>query len=294
MFSDFRVNNPCSGSVYRVAIRGSRPAENYCSCPDFATNSLGTCKHVEFVLRRLERRPHTRAMLRRGFKPAYSEIVLQYGAKRDVRLRPGTTWPRSSATLAAKYFDSQQVLRPDAYATFESFLSRAARVDHDLRCDDDVLAFVAEIRDRSRREQRMADAYPRGVHDPGLRSLLKGDLYEYQREGALFAARAGRCLIGDEMGLGKTIQALAATEIMSRQFDVERVLIVCPTWLKHQWEREIARFTDRGTLVCSLVSYDVNVSDIPLVNWFFRGSGVRLSTQTFLSVDYYKSRWTSN
>ena len=52
--------------------------------------------------------------------------------------------------------------------------------------------------------------------------------------------------------------------------------------------------TDRGTLVCSLVTYDVNVSDIPLVNWFFGGPGVRLSSQTFLSVDYYKSRWTSN
>jgi Flp pilus assembly protein TadG len=52
--------------------------------------------------------------------------------------------------------------------------------------------------------------------------------------------------------------------------------------------------TDRGTLVCSLVAYDVNVSDIPLVHWFFGGSGVRLSTQTFLTVDYYKSRWTDN
>jgi superfamily II DNA or RNA helicase len=249
VFSDFHVNNPRSGSVYRVAIRGARPGHNYCNCPDFATNSLGTCKHVEFVLRKLEARPRTQAMLRRGFQPPYSEIVLQYGAKRDVRLRPGTSWPRTLAALAAKYFDSQQVLRADAYATFESFLSQAARINHDLRCYDDVLAFVAEIRDRSRREQRIADAFPRGVHDPGLRTLLKAELYEYQCEGALFAARAGRCLIDDEMGLGKTIQALAAAEIMARQLGVERVLIVCPTSLKHQWEREIARFTDRRALV---------------------------------------------
>ncbi len=249
VFSDFHVSNPRSGSDYRVAIRGSLAGDNYCSCPDFATNSLGTCKHVEFVLRKLEARPRTRAMLRRGFQPPYSEIVLQYGARRNVRLRPGTSWPRTLAALAATYFDSQRLLREDAYATFESFLSKAARVDHDLRCYDDVLAFVAEVRDRSRRDQCIADAFPRGVHDPGLRALLKGDLYEYQCEGALFAARAGRCLIGDEMGLGKTIQALAAAEIMARQMGVERVLIVCPTSLKHQWEREIARFTDRRAVV---------------------------------------------
>lgn len=249
VFSDFEVSNPQSGSTYRVAIRGPRPGDNYCSCPDFATNALGTCKHIEFVLRKIEERRRTRAALRRGFQPSYSEIILHYGAKRVVRFRVGTSCPRALAALAAQYFDSQQVLRADAYGRFESFLSQAARVHHDLRCYDDVLGFVAEVRDRSRREQAVAEAFPRGVRDPGFRKLLKAELYEYQCEGALFAARAGRCLIGDEMGLGKTIQAFAAAEIMARQFGVERVLIVCPTSLKHQWEREIARFTDRGALV---------------------------------------------
>ncbi len=249
VFSDFQVSNPRSGSTYRVAIRGPQPGDNYCGCPDFVTNSLGTCKHIEFVLQKLEKSTRTRGVLHRGFQPPYSEIVLQYGAKREVRFRPGTSCPRTLTAVAAKSFDSQQILRAGAYATFESFLSQAAGFNHDLRCYDDVLGFVAEVRDRSRREQRIAEVFPRGVHDPGLRGLLKGELYEYQCEGALFAARAGRCLIADEMGLGKTIQALAAAEIMARQFGVERVLIVCPTSLKHQWEREIARFTDRRTVV---------------------------------------------
>jgi superfamily II DNA or RNA helicase len=249
VFSDFHVSNPRSGGAYRVAIRGPRPGDNYCSCPDFATNALGTCKHVEFVLRKLESRARTRVVLKRGFQPPFSEIVLQYGARRDVRFRPGTACPRRLTALATRYFDSQQILHAGAYATFESFLSQAAKFDHDLRCYDDVLGFVAEVRDRSRREQCIADAFPRGVRDPGLQTLLKSELYEYQCAGALFAARAGRCLIGDEMGLGKTIEALAAAEIMARQFGVERVLIVCPTSLKHQWEREITRFTDRRALV---------------------------------------------
>ncbi|MCZ2291315.1 MAG: hypothetical protein LC125_05150, partial [Burkholderiales bacterium] len=43
----FSVHNPASGSRWRVAIRGAAPGQNFCSCPDFATNTLGTCKHIE-------------------------------------------------------------------------------------------------------------------------------------------------------------------------------------------------------------------------------------------------------
>ena len=42
VFSDFRVSNPLSGTRYRVAIRGQAPGQNFCTCPDYATNNLGT------------------------------------------------------------------------------------------------------------------------------------------------------------------------------------------------------------------------------------------------------------
>src|SRR5205823_3339241 len=45
VFSEFRVTNPASKSTYKVAIRGTLPGDNFCGCPDFATNALGTCKH---------------------------------------------------------------------------------------------------------------------------------------------------------------------------------------------------------------------------------------------------------
>lgn len=50
VFSDFAVSNPASRSHYRVAIRGAGLGQNFCACPDFATNDLGTCKHIEFTL----------------------------------------------------------------------------------------------------------------------------------------------------------------------------------------------------------------------------------------------------
>ena len=68
VFSDFEVTNPGNGNRYRVAIRGVQPGENFCACPDFATNDLGTCKHVEFVLGKLEKKRGGRKALAQGFR----------------------------------------------------------------------------------------------------------------------------------------------------------------------------------------------------------------------------------
>src|SRR5207245_323367 len=120
-----------------------------------------------------------------------------------------------------------------------------------LRWHGDVPDSGAQVRDAERRQERLREAFPRGTDSPAFTKLLRVPLYDYQKQGALFAAGAGRCLIGDEMGLGKTVQAIAAAEIMARLFGVERVLVVCPTSLKHQWAREIARFTEREALIVS-------------------------------------------
>jgi superfamily II DNA or RNA helicase len=249
IFSEFHVTNPKSGNAYRVAVRGSRAGSNFCSCPDFATNTLGTCKHIEFTLAQLERRRGARAALVRGWVPPYSEIYVQYGARREVRFRPRADAPGSLLRLAGRYFDSDGGLRPEAAGHFECFVARAARIDPGCRCYDDALALIAQMRDEKRRATRLAAAFPHGNRSTAFKRLLRIELQDYQRHAALFAAQAGRCLIADDMGLGKTIEAIAAVEIMARHFGVERVLVVCPTSLKHQWEREIARAIGRPTVV---------------------------------------------
>src|SRR5262249_62120507 len=99
IFSEFAVTNPQSKSSYRVHIRGPRPGDNFCSCPDFATNTLGTCKHIEFTLAVLERKRGGAAALRNGYQPPHSEVYLQYGARREVRFRPGAACPVEIARL---------------------------------------------------------------------------------------------------------------------------------------------------------------------------------------------------
>lgn len=251
VFSDFAVSNPDSRARYRVAIRGSGLGQNFCSCPDYATNDLGTCKHIEFTLAKLQAMRGGKAALKHGFRQAYSDIWLDYAGARRVRFTAGTGCPGALLEQARLLFDDNTdwSLRSEQQSRLERLLQAAQDLGHELRCYDDVWQFIAQIRDGERRQTTLAQAYPKGVRDKALTRLLKVKLYPYQLEGALFAARTGRCLIGDEMGLGKTVQAIAAAELFAQHFGVRRVLVVCPTSLKHQWKNEFARFAERDVQV---------------------------------------------
>jgi len=249
ILSEFLVKNPKTGGEYRVAIRGNRPGENYCSCPDFAVNTLGTCKHVEFTLGKLERKRGGKKVLAEGLQPVYSEVYLRYGAKREVIFRPGTECPAGLVEVAGQYFDNDSILVPQAYAQFEKFLKKAGTFDHQMRCYEDALRFIAQVRDQTRLKKQIDRAFPSGSDSAAFKKLLKYSMYPYQREGALFAARAGRSLLADDMGLGKTIQAIAVAEILAMTVGLERVLIISPTSLKHQWKEEIEKFSNRSAEV---------------------------------------------
>jgi ERCC4-related helicase len=246
-FSEFRVSNPVSKSSYRVAIRGLGPGGNFCSCPDYATNELGTCKHLEFTLGQLEKKRGAKAAFARGYQPAFSELYLRNHGKRSVHFRAGTNCPPAIRKAAVAMFDAERngMLRDDRLGELESFIAAVSRSGHELRAYDDALDFVAGRRDAERRVAQLEQLFPQGAADPKLAQLLKVPLYPYQAEGALFAVRVGRALIGDDMGLGKTIQAIAATEILARDFGVSKVLVICPTSLKYQWQSEIRRFSGR-------------------------------------------------
>ncbi|MBI4229443.1 MAG: SWIM zinc finger family protein, partial [Planctomycetes bacterium] len=155
VFSEFAVSNPQSARTYRIVIRGRNPGDSFCNCPDFAVNTLGTCKHVGFVLSRLERKPGARSALERGFHPAHPEIFLRYGAKRDVVFRAAGDGSPSLRGLVSRHFGADGALKPEAYARFETFLREASSRDRALRCYEDALAYVAQVRDQARLRERV-------------------------------------------------------------------------------------------------------------------------------------------
>lgn len=78
-----------------------------------------------------------------------------------------------------------------------------------------------------------------------LKHNLRIEPYEYQKEGILFGLDRRRLLIGDEPGLGKTLQSIGIVDTASAY----PCLVICPSSLKINWQREFEKFTDKKALV---------------------------------------------
>ena len=74
---------------------------------------------------------------------------------------------------------------------------------------------------------------------------LKVEPYPYQREGIGYGLDKKRLIIGDEPGLGKTLQSIGIVDTANAY----PCLVICPSSLKINWQREFGKFTDKSALV---------------------------------------------
>ncbi|MFH0909070.1 MAG: DEAD/DEAH box helicase [bacterium] len=239
---------------YRVEIRSLTEPLNTCLCRDFATNRLGTCKHIERVLQHAARGKKRQFAAAAQEGSPYYEIFLDGRADPTVvrLLRPASA-DRKADNLLAPFFAADGTLLGDpldALPALERALEQAGeaargrvRVSHGLATWREWLLLR-----RQREEARRA--FLEDVRQ-GKRTLnpLRTPLYPYQEEGMLHLAFGQRALLADEMGLGKTVQAIAACELLSQMQRASRVLIVCPASLKGEWEEQIRQFTGRDALL---------------------------------------------
>lgn len=67
----------------------------------------------------------------------------------------------------------------------------------------------------------------------------------YQKKGVKFLIECDSVLLADEMGLGKTVQAAVALEILKRIYKSIKVLIICPSSLCINWDRELNKWAPK-------------------------------------------------
>jgi superfamily II DNA or RNA helicase len=247
-YGDYDVRS-VSGRKYRVAMRGPSLFENFCSCPDFAVNTLGTCKHIEALLLQLRQR-FGGSFHRQRYQRNRASLSLHYGETLRVRLRLPADSPQGLQEIAAEHFDSEGFLRKEHLRDFEGVLEKLRAADETTVAYTDVLDFIDrenELASGLDDERGYLAQLTRGKNP--LEGLLKVPLFPYQVRGALFAACRGRVVLADDMGLGKTIQAIAAAELLRRRRGIERVLVVAPASVKYQWKTEVEKFCGLSTQV---------------------------------------------
>ena len=241
-WTDYTVTSAISGKTYRVALRGEARGVSYCACPDFKTNTLGTCKHIMKVLARTRAFP--KAVRARPYRRTRITVHLRYGEVASFAV----ALPQAISD-AARAIVAPLITKPIEVTDLVRRLQRLEAGGHAFFVTPDA----EELIQRQLLARRMATLVAEIRHAPDrhpLRtSLLKQPLLPYQLDGIAFAAGAGRAILADEMGLGKTIQGVGVAELLAREAGIRKVLVVCPASLKSQWRSEIQRFSGRSTEV---------------------------------------------
>jgi superfamily II DNA or RNA helicase len=267
---------------YRVHIRSLTRRANYCTCPDFATNQLGTCKHVEAVLHRLAKRKGFKKAVGRPPDTAFVYLDWEDDDAPVVRLQRAGETAVDLAPMLREHFDASGRFTgrlPDGLLRLaDALLGRT-----DIEVGEDALGFARRLAEDSAQAERARDIGERIRAGGGRLPEIRATLYPYQVEGVAFLAGRGRALLADDMGLGKTLQAIAAAYWLHRHDQVQRVLVVCPASLKLQWAREIAKFTGAEAQVVQgpvaaravqyrkgagffVINYELVLRDLSLIN----------------------------
>ncbi len=241
-WTDYTVTSTVSGKTYRVALRGEKRGASYCSCPDFRTNTLGTCKHLQHVVEKVKRRFPASAR-RRPYERRRLSLHLDYGRETTLRLLLPDTLPVRVEPIVRPLKN-----RPiDDLHDLVKRLAQLEQVGCELTIYPDAEEYIQQRLFQDRIHGLVAAIRAAPKNHPLRETLLKVPLLPYQLDGIAFAVGAGRAVLADDMGLGKTIQGVGVAEMLAGEAGIRKVLVICPASLKAQWRSEIHRFCDRDS-----------------------------------------------
>ncbi len=219
---------------YRVTIHDPVKNQAHCSCPDYMTNGLGTCKHIHFLTAKLMNEDHSKNKIDREIFPF---IDIYWDSKNSIPALFSENLDKESKelkTVLNNYFDA-------------SGKYRSKDITRIMGCIDEI-SVNKRIRVREtlikRIEHQILIKELGMISESKLPELpLKTRLYPYQKQGVKFGLYKPAVLIGDEMGLGKTLQAISICILKKELFGFSKVLVITLASLKEQWKREIEKFT---------------------------------------------------
>ncbi|KPA18909.1 protein containing SNF2-related protein [Candidatus Magnetomorum sp. HK-1] len=226
------------GVKYYVTFRDIENEKGYCCCPDYQTNKLGICKHLMAAFSAVQNKKTFKS---RNQNYPFVEIFLDPLSNYQISWFYPNPLPSNIGPLIKRYFGDNNVLPPEKNGDMLSFIEEAQEFKK-INIRPEVHTAVESFF-----EDRMIARITKNV-DLDF-SILKCDLFEYQKEGISFAALKKNAIIADEMGLGKTVQSIGSAIFKKELFGFEQTLVICPASLKDQWKREIERFSQESATI---------------------------------------------
>ncbi|MGR9036177.1 MAG: SNF2-related protein, partial [Gammaproteobacteria bacterium] len=267
---------------YLVQIRSLDQRMNYCTCPDLATNRLGTCKHIEAVLHYARKSPDYNKLKGAGCPVSFAYLAWESATRPVLRLHKTPTVDAGLAALCSEYFSEEGVFNGRLPEDFFRFSEQVLGRD-DFQLGDDAVQYAHQCAEDAAQAVRSRQISQEIIRANGVLPGIKARLFPYQTEGVAFLASRGRALLADDMGLGKTLQAITAASWLADNAGVRKVLVVCPASLKHQWAREVEKFTPhpaqiiqgpaenrsvqyRADALFFIANYELVVRDLSVIN----------------------------
>jgi SNF2 family DNA or RNA helicase len=225
---------------YKITFHDYKREIGYCTCPDFTSNKLGTCKHLMWSFAHLKKHPEQLRSL--GNEYPFVEVYLDPLNHYQISwFYPGRIPDPEISSLLFKFFGKSMVYPDSRLKFFLDFLKSAEQFKQ-LLIRPEVYhkvesAFNVEMLQRLRQSKQLDY------------SKMKVKLFRFQREGVEFATFREGAIIADEIGLGKSYQAIASAVFKKEIFDFNRTLVICPATLVDQWKQLIHTITDEGASV---------------------------------------------
>ncbi len=249
-WTDYTVTSRNSGKTYRVSVRGREPGQSYCSCPDFRTNRLGTCKHILNTLGKIKKK-FRKAQFEQPYQRTNFSLRVDYGAGlHDAEIGLLFNVPHEIDVQIASILGDYGKRSTQNVSEVVRRVRLLEQSGNPVHLYPDAVEFIDARLQQQRLEREAASIRENPAEHPLRTELLNAELLPYQLDGIAFAVGAGRSILADDMGLGKTIQGIGVAELLARRVGIQRVLVVCPASVKSQWRSEIHRFCDRD---CQIV-----------------------------------------
>ncbi|MCD6397249.1 MAG: DEAD/DEAH box helicase [Spirochaetaceae bacterium] len=241
-YKGYHTVKTLKGKEYRITIYNPEEQTGHCTCPDFATNHLDTCKHLIFTYNKLS---EDKAFKNSAKKEIFPFVHFSWNSRLN---RPVCYYEQIKDPVIdseiQKLFNEKGVYTRDSITGLFKFYSQTDDSNNILQFDDYLLKRINDL--LYEKEIRKLEK----KHTIDF-SFLKTELYPYQLEGVRFAVFKKAAIIADEMGLGKTLQAISIALLKKEIFGFEKILVVCPSSLKSQWKKEIEKYTDASALIIS-------------------------------------------